>query len=341
MLAKPATELEVPHPAEIGFYPRAPWEEKKEIEGVFLSSARLPVLIPGGIVSRGNILHTESFPDRSKYSTTRYIKKKNDGHADYFTLPSWGDSLIGARIREGFFLDGDYVDHYGHFITEALPRLWAALEYSRLRQVPVITSTGNISLIRFFLDALNLSSMAVEPIRQPTQVERLWLASSSYKLGRGFNLEARRVFGTISKAFWDNRSREKVYLSRRGLDTKTSRRLLNEVEVERVFMDAGFRVIAPQEMSLAEQLGIFANSRILAGPTGTTMYNRVFQRPRGRALLLGAHSYMLPDHAYLSSLMGQEPALALNGQALGADPQSADWVVDISALKKAVALLTE
>ena len=150
VLAKPATRLEIVHPPEVGYFPRAAWPEKKTIEGVSLASLRRAVLVPGGIISRGTKLHVESFPDRSKYSTSRYIKKKRDNPFNYFTCPSWHNSAISARVKEGFFLDGDYVDHYGHFITEALPRLWAALEYRPLSEVAVITSSTSIPLVRFF-----------------------------------------------------------------------------------------------------------------------------------------------------------------------------------------------
>lgn len=337
-LRRPPFSLNVEHPAETGFLPRNSRVEKKIISGNVLVSAKNAVAVPGGIVLRGTRLHIESFPYRQRFQTTRFIKKKGETKP-YFVLPAWRGCLISSAVPEGVFLDGEYADHYGHFLTECLPRLWGVLHYPRLQRAPILTSFQNIEMVRFFLDALGLANMQIEQIQEPTRIKRLWLASSAYRLGIGFTGEAKMIFKKVSERFRHKEPGEKLFLSRQHLETRTPRLLLNEREVEEEFGNAGFRIISPHTMPLADQLRYFSNATLIAGPTGTVMYNRVFQQQSGKAILLGAHNYILSDHAYLAALMGQEQALVINGEVDQGDAQSASWRVDVEELRHQLASL--
>lgn len=87
-----------------------------------------------------------------------------------------------------------------------------------------------------------------------------------------------------------------IYLRRRG----ATRRLTNQDAVEQVFAARGFRIVAPEVLSVREQLALFSRAKVLAGPTGAAMANMLFS-PRGcRLLILAAAHRHSPFHYWLN-----------------------------------------
>ena len=66
------------------------------------------------------------------------------------------------------------------------------------------------------------------------------------------------------------------------------------------------------------------------------MYNRVFQPPDSRGLLLGASGYILNEHAYVREMMGLPQEIVVNGKSLHPEkhPQSADWEISVDIVNE-------
>ncbi len=76
---------------------------------------------------------------------------------------------------------------------------------------------------------------------------------------------------------------QKLYLGRQGL---RRRPLLNEAEIEALFVRRGFQVVRPETLSIEEMRRIFAYPACVAGPYGSAVLNLVFCKSRPRCLFL-------------------------------------------------------
>jgi capsular polysaccharide biosynthesis protein len=65
----------------------------------------------------------------------------------------------------------------------------------------------------------------------------------------------------------------RLYLSRRG---QGKRPLLNEAELEAALQARGFTVIAPEELTVADQLELFRSAEAVVSPTGAALANVLF-----------------------------------------------------------------
>lgn len=89
---------------------------------------------------------------------------------------------------------------------------------------------------------------------------------------------------------------DKIYVSRSRL-IKDKRQL---------FSSQGFSIIHPQELSISKQINLFRNAKIIAGPSGSAMYNCVFQiKPAKKLILASDRFFKISDVLINTSTNGQ------------------------------------
>jgi capsular polysaccharide biosynthesis protein len=67
---------------------------------------------------------------------------------------------------------------------------------------------------------------------------------------------------------------DRVYLSRSGVPIRT---LTNEAVVERIFAGFGFAAVHPERLSVDQQIALVSNALLVAGPSGSALFNLAFQ----------------------------------------------------------------
>lgn len=100
------------------------------------------------------------------------------------------------------------------------------------------------------------------------------------------------------------RGHRRIYLSRRGVGGK--RRLLNEPAVEALFVDRGFEVVETERMTVCEQIALFREAAVVAGPTGAAFANLIFAPPECRAVITIAQGFQSPIFCSVAEMLGQE-----------------------------------
>lgn len=92
---------------------------------------------------------------------------------------------------------------------------------------------------------------------------------------------------------------EKVFITRSG-----TRRVYNQDEIAAVAEDVGFTVVAPEKLSLAEQVALFSHATHIIGPSGAGFGGMLFASPGTQVLCWQdsrlTHMTILPDLANLS-----------------------------------------
>lgn len=92
-----------------------------------------------------------------------------------------------------------------------------------------------------------------------------------------------------------------VYISRRDA---VSRPLINNAELESRLSDLGYEVVATGELTLKQQIALFAEAKIVLGQHGAGLINAIFC-PKGSVLIELFPEYMLQAHFWTAaSLVG-------------------------------------
>lgn len=232
---------------------------------------------------------------------------------------------------------------YGHWLLEGLTCLWAWEHVRRLaggRRPKLLLSP--IHEVPAYVKDFCLPFGITEddylfPASSCMRLHRLFLPTRAYMHMGYVSATAKESWNTIA-AYYDQASSlvglEKMYISRRRVK---SRSLLNEAECEEVFIRHGFNVIHPQELSLADQIRLFAEARYIAGPVGSGMHNVVFSRHPGalKTLFLAPRDFAsLSAIAVIEQSYGRTANFAYGQERQKGGPNT--WSLDVKNLEEAV-----
>jgi Glycosyltransferase 61 len=190
--------------------------------------------------------------------------------------------------------------HFGHFLLESTPRLWA-LDTETVASVLFIP-IGPKSYWRArkayapFLEML-CGDLPINRISQPTRVAELVVPDP------GFGHEARMKGTDRYRAFTRDRvaaaitaaGPEKLYISRSGLNDNRGG-IFGEAEIEAVLAEDGYEIFHPQRHSQREQLERYAAARMIIGLDGSALHMAAYAlRPEARvAMIARRRSAILP-----------------------------------------------
>jgi capsular polysaccharide biosynthesis protein len=215
-------------------------------------------------------------------------------------------------IEECFSLLGPNCNAFGHWISEYLPRLAAALLSGILPDVPVLIDTD---IARQHRESLSLLLPQDAPIieispGQIVEVGKLWYTPTYYYAPVLAKMNDRYSDDLIAAppdrvarlvTFMKDRFRARIgdatgpariFLARRpGLP---HRRLVNHPAIEAVAVRKGFSVIHMEDHDFAEQLRLIGNARCVTGPEGSAFFLAFFADRGARiAILNHTHTELL------------------------------------------------
>ena len=177
---------------------------------------------------------------------------------------------------------GILLNHFGHFLVESTPRLWAldavegpvdGLIFTVKRET--IEDQGELKLQpfqRLFFDLLGID-VPIRILSQPTRVERLEVPGQGFGLGPiAAGTEAfRAFFATRFAREIAPQGAEKLYVSRSALGA-TRGGVLGEDRIEAVLADAGYEIFHPQKHSLESQIAHYKAARQVVALDGSALH---------------------------------------------------------------------
>jgi capsular polysaccharide biosynthesis protein len=95
----------------------------------------------------------------------------------------------------------------------------------------------------------------------------------------------------------------RIYISRLGVTTH-GRRMENEAELVDALAERGFDIIRPQDFTAREQIALFANARMVVGPSGAALFNCVFCEAGTVLVDIESEPYWIHAHASLFTSCG-------------------------------------
>ncbi|MEO9326236.1 glycosyltransferase 61 family protein [Nocardioides sp. C4-1] len=211
-----------------------------------------------------------------------------------------------ARRLEGTWLyGGHWTQHFGHFFLETLTTLWPTLGAGDVAGI-VFHNWGHRfrGVSPWQRELLGLAGRGESPFvvvhDDPHQVDTLLVPGRGLVVNGWAWPQARSVWELMATnaaepdAVRAPGSGGRVFLSRtsfndrrraEGRPTRTDAG--RDRALDDAFADAGFAVVAPEQLPLREQLRLAAGAALLAGSAGSALHLSAFAPPSARVLELG------------------------------------------------------
>ena len=183
------------------------------------------------------------------------------------------------KSDEEVIFGGGLTCHFGHFITESLNRMWFPLEYRTTGKKFVFLNLFNWKISRWvykLFDLLGIPEDRIMFVDKPTQFKSLVVPDQSAYIKENFTskflLPYRRIASRIRPA-----GVKKLFLTR-GLDLHTKNYVANLKYFEDFYRARGYEVLAPEKLSIADQISLIAGADEIATFLGTLAHWSLFCR---------------------------------------------------------------
>lgn len=186
-----------------------------------------------------------------------------------------------------YLYGGPLLDHYGHFLTASLARLWPFIRDDTIDLPILMHAETDIdvlfsrSYIASILGSLNLDRSRFVRFSEPTIVRRLIVPAPAFeeqKVGH-------RVYGEMCRAIGADVASHPAQTDRPAYLSKHKTvggalRIGNETEMFPLLEAAGIDIVCPEQLPWPEQVDLFASRRFVVG-MGSPLHTAIFTPPIG------------------------------------------------------------
>ncbi|MEY4982556.1 MAG: hypothetical protein RIR62_822 [Pseudomonadota bacterium] len=229
------------------------------------------------------------------------------------------DELAGNWLWGGLLLN-----HFGHFLTESTPRLWALREVAGLDGL-VFLHKRNAEVTAFHRNFLHLMGcdLPVHVVSRATRVERLHVPGQGFGLGRiSFGTaKFRDFFRTAFARDIAPEGPERLYVSRSALGPRKGG-VLGETFLEDHLVAEGYEIFHPQHHPLEVQIARYRAARQIVALDGSALHLAAFAcAPHQKVAMIRRRSSSMSNAIaiHLKSFSGSDPDVI--------DAIRADWVL--------------
>lgn len=285
----------------------ADMNEWYDVPGMSLREYHDVTCAPRQVVVQRNLL----LPDTYRHNQAARLKNRftQELGPRFARVPA---KVADAKPLEGtyFYLDTEWPGHFGHVMTEQLSRLWAlpaAREahpevkalLSRRRRRPGLTSYE-----RGIFAAAGLAEQDIVCVDSPVRVERLLAATPMFSAPAYVHPDLAEVWSrtgdTLVAAAPQRRYPRRIFCSR----SQERRACHNRRDVEALFAAAGFDVVLPEELDIAEQARMYREADVVAGFAGSGLLGLMFAPSPKRVIMLSPESYTARNEYLICSVLG-------------------------------------
>jgi hypothetical protein len=241
------------------------------------------------------------------------------------TPPARPDGPV-ARLPGRHLYAGQLWAHFGHFLCESLPRLWALDHAGPVDGIVVLPKRPGTpaALLPWQREMLALFGIdaPIHILNRPTEVEELLIPGQGFGIGPMFagTPEFRAFVRDRFARAIASAGPDRLYLSRSALGGAEGG-ILAERQIEARMEAAGYTVFHPQKHPIAAQVAAYRAARAVVGPDGSAFHMLAFADPAPRdvAVIL-RRSLGVPDGiaTHIAAFTGRAPRMI--------DALVADWV---------------
>jgi capsular polysaccharide biosynthesis protein len=263
------------------------------------------------------------------------------------------------EIAKGALFTDALSSNYAHFMTEALPRIFAYTQTNPDKTIPLIIDCelhANLMQALEMVVAEDAQCVGLEegallqvkslhvvsacgyiPFKRRPGTSHFTdhshgLFSPSALLGirdliksKIANLQPNTEVVAIHKKIWIKRN-------------STYRNVSNVNEIEAALIARGFAVIEPEKLSFSEQVSIFGNADIVVGATGAALANLIFCKPETKIIILIADfKHMIYGYWHnMAASAGNQVSYVLGAAVGGISNIHSDFRIEITDLLEAI-----
>jgi capsular polysaccharide biosynthesis protein len=221
-----------------------------------------------------------------------------------------------SRVLDGHYyqLDSTFTGHFGHVMTEVVSRLWgwdaAHARHSDLRAIMFrrahkrFRPDFELRLFRAFGIDEEQVVWVDEPVlvRSVVSATPMWHNADPLYVHPDLVSTWQRLTEGLLRDAPDTDVAERIFVSRTA--TYSDRLCRNLSAVEDLFAGHGYRVVYPEEHSLAEQALIFSRATHVAGLGGSAMCNLMHCTRLRSVVILNHSGYTARNEHLFTSLTG-------------------------------------
>jgi capsular polysaccharide biosynthesis protein len=185
------------------------------------------------------------------------------------------------KIFKKFIYVGGIGEHYGHFLTESIARLWYAIKDERYLILCHGLSTRNTTkrtFIDLFFEAVKLDKHRFISFKAPILLEEVIVPYPSF-VNRGEGFEIHKLLPeSVAKSLLSENYKmtsQPLYFSRRSL-SQDRRLIINEDRLEEELRKHGFAIFCPEKLSLKQQIHLVNKHEVIIGAIGSALHNILF-----------------------------------------------------------------
>jgi capsular polysaccharide biosynthesis protein len=207
-------------------------------------------------------------------------------------------------------LDNEFRGHFGHLLTESLSRVWSwplALEVDPEARVLVGATKKRPRPHEYELalyEACGIPRDRVVVIDGPVRVDRLISGTPMFSHPEYVHPRIadtwREVGDRLAEGAVDRNWPRRFFVSRRT----DLRECTNGAEVEAIFAEYGFEIVYPEDYSLGEQVKLFRAAEVIAGYSGSGLFQTAFVPEPTHVIMVGAASYTMRNEYLIGAVHG-------------------------------------
>ena len=222
------------------------------------------------------------------------------------------DTTTSNFLGGEFIYGGRFNNHYGHFLVETVPRLWSISREGLLGRRIVMHNLKPGTAFTYPFAAAIFSSLGLTAddfvsIESATQFEHLAIPAVSYRQQAYAYHVFRDTCLFVGKTLLNNRllapCERPTYLSKTRLKGGVGH-IVNEPEIESEFARNGVEIIYPEQLTLAEQILLFATRSHIFGTSGSAFHTSIFAPTNGKHIILNPTLSMNSNYALFDMLSG-------------------------------------
>ena len=187
---------------------------------------------------------------------------------------------------ESVIFGGVLIGHFGHFILESMSRLWYVFENPNdNRSIIFIIAEGERKWFNDFFNLLGISNR-IKFISKVTQFSHITIPEESVHSWSSYSskyfIPYQKICSNIHKD--STNTPKKVYLTHRQYKGPVA--IVGEEIFEKFYKNLGFEIVAPEKLSIKEQISLIANAEEIACSMGSLAHFVMFMQATSRIHLL-------------------------------------------------------
>ena len=189
--------------------------------------------------------------------------------------------------------------HWGHFLIDVLSRFWFVDQYDNIPIFYCGWNWENNAITGNYLELLN--QLGIDPSRlifvdKPIKVKKALIPNRTFGFSINYQDEFKNIINTIITNVSNNpqciclEPIDKIYFTRREF-FKARITEIGEKEIEDTFRNNGYTILAPEKLSLLEQVYYINHATEIVCMSGTIPHNIMFAGENTKLTIINRTSY--------------------------------------------------